>query len=83
MTGRLITLEDRISQWARAYDAVRREITPDAMRTTLSAMEEVNGISELSSYMQLASNVMANDRSAATVAATLVVNGVRPSEDER
>jgi hypothetical protein len=78
MSGRLIELEDRVAQWLRAYDAVRREVTPDALRATLAAMEEVDGVSELSSYLDLARNVMANDRTAATVAATLVVNGVRP-----
>ncbi len=83
MSGRLIELDDRIAQWYRAYDAVRREITSDVERQTLAEMETVDGIMELSSYMNLAIAVHANDRTAASVAATLVVNGVRPPEDDR
>lgn len=82
MSGRLVELEERVGQWQRAFDAVRREITPDALRTTLASMEEVDGISELASYMNLARNVMMNDRTAATVAAMLVTNGVRPPREE-
>jgi len=82
MTGRLIDPDDRIAQWARAYDIVRRSLVTDAMRIALAAMESVDGIAELGSYMNLASNVMASDRTAATVAATLMVNGVRPPDSD-
>jgi hypothetical protein len=78
MSGRLMDLEDRLGQWARAFDVVRREITPDDMRNTLAAMREVEGVEGLASYMSLARNVMANDRSALVVAAMLVTSGIRP-----
>jgi hypothetical protein len=78
MTGRLVDLPERIGHWQQAFDAVRREITPDELRTILAAMKEVDGVSELASYMSLARNVMANDRTAATVAAMLVTSGIRP-----
>lgn len=69
--SRLTTVDERIGDWARAFDAVRREITPDKMRQALAEMNEVDGIPELSSYMNLANIVSANDRIAAQVAATL------------
>lgn len=78
MSGRPVSLEERVGQWQRAFDAVRREITADETRTVLAEMKEVNGIAELGSYMSLARNVMANDRVAATVAAMLVTSGIRP-----
>lgn len=81
MAGRLIDLETRVAQWSRAFAAVRTELTPDAMRQTLAAMEQVDGIAELSSYMSLARNVMENDRIAAQVAARLLY-GVRPDGED-
>lgn len=81
MAGRLIDLEGRVAQWQRAFTAVRTELTPDAMRQTLAAMEQVDGIAELSSYLSLARNVMENDRVAAQVAARLLY-GVRPDGED-
>ena len=43
----------------------------------LQLCTEVEGIAQLQSYMSLARNVMANDRTAATVAAMLVATGVK------
>jgi hypothetical protein len=72
-------LEDRLAQWLKAYRYVQSEITPAQMRTILAEMDMVEGVSQLQSYMQLANGVMANDRTAADVAARLVY-GVRPPE---
>jgi hypothetical protein len=65
--------------WKVAFDAVREEITPAAMRTILAEMDQAEGVAQLQSYMSLARNVMANDRAAATVAALLVATGVKPT----
>lgn len=78
-TGRLVDLDERVGQWLQAFEAVRAELTPPQMRTILAEMNEVDGVAQLSSYMQLANGVMANDRTAADVAARLVY-GVRPPE---
>lgn len=75
---RPVDVTERIGQWKQAFDAVREEITPAQLRTILAEMEVVEGVAQLSSYMQLARNVMANDRAAATVAAMLVATGIKP-----
>jgi hypothetical protein len=78
MSGRLIEVPERVGQWYEAFTAVREELTHPKMRTILAEMDEVDGIAQLQSYMALARNVMANDRSAAVVAAMLVTSGIRP-----
>jgi len=65
--------------WQEAFDDIRRELTPDAMREVLAAMEQADGIAQLQSYMSLARNVMANDRAAAMVAGMLVSTGAKPT----
>lgn len=75
---RPVDVTERVGQWKVAFDAIRVELTPDAMRTILAEMGEVEGIAQLSSYMQLARGVMANDRAAATVAAMLTATGIKP-----
>lgn len=70
---------EKVSMWKVAFDAVREEITPAAMRTILAEMDQAEGVAQLQSYMSLARNVMANDRAAATVAALLVATGVKPT----
>lgn len=80
-TGRLISLEDKVAQWSRVYDALRVELTPAPLRQLLAEMTEVEGIAKLTSYMNLATAVMANDREAARVAAMLVNGNVRPPGD--
>lgn len=77
--SRPIDIGERLGNWQLAFDAVREQITPDTMRTILASMDEVEGIAQLSSYMDLARNVMANDRAAATVAAMLVSTGIKPA----
>lgn len=78
MSGRLIEVPERVGHWHQAFEAIRAELTPAAMRTILAEMNEVQGIEQLGSYMTLARNVMANDRTAAVVAAMLVTSGIRP-----
>ncbi len=76
---RPVDVAERVGQWKQAFDAIRAELTPEAMRTILAEMDEVEGVAQLQSYMSLARNVMANDRAAATVAAMLVATGIKPT----
>lgn len=69
---------ERVAQWEQAFFAVRSGLTNEGLRATLAAMEATEGIAQLQSYMSLARNVMANDRTAAVVAAMLVATGIKP-----
>lgn len=75
MTTRMDPME-KVGIWDTAFDAIRRSIVSDKHRETLAKMEEMKGIEELASYMRLAHEVMASDRTAAIVAAMLVQSGV-------
>jgi formate dehydrogenase maturation protein FdhE len=75
---RPVDVTERVGQWKQAYDAIREELTPNALRDILAAMEQVEGVAQLGSYMSLARNVMANDRAAGTIAAMLVATGIKP-----
>lgn len=79
---RPVEVDERVGQWFRAFDSIRRELTPQSMRDTLSAMDQVEGVAQLGSYMSLARNVMANDRAAATVAAMLTATGIKPTSPD-
>lgn len=74
---RPVDVTERVGQWYGAYVAIRDELTPAAMREVLAKMNLVEGIDKLGSYMSLARNVMANDRTAATVAAMLTATGIK------
>lgn len=76
---RPVTVEQRVGEWFKAFEAVREELTPKSMRDILASMEQVDGVAQLGSYMSLARNVMANDRAAATVAAMLTATGIKPT----
>lgn len=82
MAGRLVTIEEKVGTWQRTFDALRVELTPAPLRTLLAEMTEVEGIAQLQSYMALGAAVMANDRTAATVAAMLVNGNIRPADDD-
>lgn len=68
------TKEQRIGDWSVAFEAVRRTLVPEQMRTMLGEMKEVEGVAQLRSYMELAGEVMASDRQAGIIAAMLVSN---------
>lgn len=76
---RPVDVDERVGQWYKAFEQVREELTPSAMRDILAKMNEVEGVAQLGSYMSLARNVMANDRAAATVAAMLTATGIKPT----
>lgn len=71
------TIEEKVSDWLRVYEAVRVEITPAPMRTILAEMKEVENAAQLQSYVKLAGDVLANDRQAAIVAAMLLSGTTR------
>jgi hypothetical protein len=77
--SRPVEVSERVGNWYSAFEAVRQELTPSELRSILAAMDEVQGIEQLGSYMQLARQVMANDRAAAIVAGMLVTTGIRPA----
>lgn len=77
MAGPSIELEAKVAQWWRVFETVRVELTPAPLRDLLASMTEVEGVAQLSSYMNLAAAVMANDREAARVAAMLVGQNIR------
>ncbi len=82
MTATPRTLEQRIADWATAYDAVRQEITPDPMRKFLGAFADASDVASLRSYQDLARLVAANDRAAAMIAAMLTSGGIKPAPVE-
>ena len=76
---RPVDVTEKTGQWWEAYRSVSAELTSQKMRDTLTAMDMVEGVAQLASYMSLARNVMANDRTAAIVAAMLVSTGIKPT----
>lgn len=73
------TVYEKVADWKTAYDAIRVEITPDALRKVLAEMDGVDGIQQFQSYVSLAKSVLANDRAAATVAALITQSGIKPT----
>jgi hypothetical protein len=75
------TVEEKVGDWLRAYQAIRDEITPEAFRVLTSlaktAPEEFN-VQAINIGMVAARVVFANDRAAATVAAMLTQSGIKP-----
>lgn len=78
MSGRLMDTPEKVAHAMQAYEAFRAELTPAQMRAILAEMGELQGIEQLASYMSLARNVMANDRTALLAAVILTSTGVRP-----
>ena len=82
------TAEEKVGAWSRVFEALREEITPQAMRGLLDAMTPVKQednrettVLALQAYVSLARLVTANDRAAALSAAMLVSAGVKPTLD--
>jgi hypothetical protein len=71
------TVEEKVSDWWRAFDAIRQELVPKELRTILAEMKEVEGVVQMQSYVRLASDVMHADRVAAMAAAAITQSGVR------
>lgn len=86
-TGR--TVEQKVGDWLLAYRAIAEEVSAPALREQLNAVintplpQDPEGIgtyvARMNASMALARLVSANDRAAATVAALLVSQGIRPA----
>jgi hypothetical protein len=78
------TVEEKVSDWFTAFNAIKHEITPVEFRPLLALMGSKDGdgndnVQAINLGVAVARIVMANDRAAATVAALLTTNGVKPS----
>ncbi len=70
------TVEERVGDWQRAFNAIREEVTPPVMRNLMANLQGVENTNDLGTYVGLARLVMANDRMSALVAAMLTQAGV-------
>lgn len=81
MTDRPRTVEKRVSDWLRAYQAVAAELTPQAFREMTSLAKVLPGQAIDPASIQLgitiARVVFANDRAAGLIAASLTASGVK------
>ncbi len=80
------TVEEKVADWYKAYNAIRHEITPPEFRPLMALMatkDDDGGVNASIVNLGVAVSriVMANDRAAATVAALLTTNGVKPVTD--
>lgn len=71
------TVDEKVGDWKRAYDAVRDELTPEAFRA-LTSLASADNAASIQVGMTAARVVFANDRAAATVAAMLTQSGIKP-----
>jgi hypothetical protein len=69
---------ERIGLWKQAFDVVKQDTTGVEMRAILATMQSTEDMRMLPLYIQLARLVSANDRAAATVAALITANGIKP-----
>lgn len=82
-------VQNRVGDWKTAFDAIAAELNPQALRDRLNDVintpipQDPEGIlvytQRMNASLALARLVSANDRAAATVAALLVSNGVKPT----
>lgn len=76
------TVPEKVSNWLTAYRAVSEELTPKPLRAALNAIKAEQGVNAVGVAERWGLAVMANDRTAATVAAMLVGQGVRVNSTE-
>jgi len=73
------TVDEKIGDWLKAYNAIRYEVTDEALRMmvdlTRGNPDEV-GMTQINIGIQMARIVYANDRAAAIAAAMLTQSGV-------
>lgn len=79
MAGRGVTVVDRVANWKEAFDAIREDLTPPAMRDLVSTLQTQEAMRDLPLYIQLARVVSANDRAAGTIAALITQTGIKPT----
>jgi len=73
------TVEDKVAEWKRAFDAIVPEVQTPGMVELLATLQTTEAMRDLPLYIQLARVVSANQRAAATVAALLVATGIKPT----
>jgi hypothetical protein len=86
---RLRTTEEKVGDWAQAFNLVAPELTPAKLRTQLDAVintpipQDPEGIlvytQRMNASLALARLIAANDRAAGTIAALLVQSGIKPA----
>lgn len=78
------TLEEKVGDWAQAYEQIRHMITPPEFRPLMALMGQKDGeageinVQAVNIGVAVSRIVMANDRAAAFTAALLTANGVKP-----
>lgn len=77
--SRTDVVQAKVGDWKQAFDMVAADIHTPGMLEILGALQSDEAMRDLPLYIQLARVVNANQRAAATVAALLVANGVKPT----
>lgn len=77
------TAAEKVTDWLTVFRAVQHEITPPEFRPLMALMEAkddtgMTNVQAVNLGLSVSRMVMANDRAAATVAALLTANGVKP-----
>lgn len=77
------TAAEKVNDWLTVYRAVQHELTPPEFRPLMALMQtgqdpEGINVQAVNIGVSVSRIVMANDRAAATVAALLTANGVKP-----
>ena len=72
------TVTQKIGGWKTAYDIVREELTPTDARALQDVVKAKEGLEAARIYVALSRIVMANDRTAAMVAALITQTGIKP-----
>lgn len=75
------TVEQKVADWYRAFDTIRRELTPEPFRAMIALTtpdgEAIADPAAIRLGIEMTKLVFANDRNAATVAAMLTTNAVK------
>ena len=95
MAGRTLTVVDKVALWKEAYDAIEAELNPGALTDSYSLLVAAKAVGEgvglleldmqaytarVNASMAMARLTAANRRCAATVAALLIANGIKPTD---
>ena len=76
------TIPERVADWQQAYEAVRAELTPEALRALLNGLLAVEGaVENLAFLTKLADIIMQQDGRAAMVAENMTRNGLGRTVD--
>lgn len=79
MASRGVSVEDKVGNWKQAFDLIAPEIHTPGMLDLLATLQSQEAMRDLPLYIQIARIVNANQRAAATIAALLVGQGIKPT----